>query len=250
MPAAEKPQPAFTCVACGKEQPQENGTAVDTLHPWLTERFRHKHPEAPPDAVICRECLDKLRNEYYAEMLNEEVGSVGDLEKEVIAALRRGGLLTGHSSGGPIKKPTFGQRLADRIAVLGGSWAFIISFSLLLALWMAINTVVLGKKAFDPYPFILLNLALSTLAALQAPVIMMSQNRQEALDRRRSEMDYKVNLKAELQNRELLQMLDQITGQQRELLKRQARVSRSRASTQRASTPARRTRAAGSARSG
>ena len=94
-------------------------------------------------------------------------------------------------------KYTLGQRAADAIAKFAGSWAFIFSFSGVLILWMVVNTL-LAAKAFDPYPFILLNLVLSCVAAIQAPLIMMSQNRQEEKDRRRAENDYKVNLKTEI----------------------------------------------------
>jgi uncharacterized membrane protein len=113
---------------------------------------------------------------------------------------------------------TFGERLADRIADFGGSWRFIIVFGIFILLWMAINTVALLGRPADPYPFILLNLILSCLAALQAPVIMMSQNRQEAKDRLRSEHDYRVNLKAELEIRHLHEKVDHLLLHQWERL--------------------------------
>jgi len=111
---------------------------------------------------------------------------------------------------------TFGQRIADKVAAFGGSWTFIISFAVFLALWMGINSYALhealkiGGKPFDEYPFILLNLALSALAALQAPVIMMSQNRQAAKDRMQADLDYQVNLKAELEVAQLHSKVDRI----------------------------------------
>jgi uncharacterized membrane protein len=104
---------------------------------------------------------------------------------------------------------TFGERVADRVAAFGGSWRFIISFGIVLLGWILINSVwLIRTPPFDPYPFILLNLVLSCLAALQAPVIMMSQNRQEAKDRQRAQNDYLINLKAELEIRSLHQKLD------------------------------------------
>ena len=106
------------------------------------------------------------------------------------------------------KDLTRGQRVADRIASFGGSWTFISFFFLFLILWMSTNVFVLIKKPFDPYPFILLNLILSCLAAIQAPVIMMSQNRKEEKDRKRSQNDYKVNLKAELEIKLLNEKID------------------------------------------
>ena len=102
---------------------------------------------------------------------------------------------------------TFGQRAADKIATFGGSWTFIISFFAILAIWIAINVYTLQNKGFDPYPFILLNLILSCLASIQAPIIMMSQNRQEEKDRELAEWDLKINEKAEAEIREISKKL-------------------------------------------
>ena len=112
------------------------------------------------------------------------------------------------------RKLTFGERLSDQIAEFGGSWKFLISFGAVLVIWIAINGVILVTHAFDPYPFILLNLILSCLAAVQAPIIMMSQNRAEARDRLRAENDYKVNLKAELEIRHLHEKIDHLLRRQ------------------------------------
>ena len=134
-----------------------------------------------------------------------------DMSNEDIISL----LADSRISANPDKeKYTFGQRAADKIAKFAGSWAFIFSFSALLILWM-VGNVILAKRAFDPYPFILLNLVLSCVAALQAPLIMMSQNRQEEKDRRRAENDYKVNLKTEI-------MIEDIHGKMNRILARQA----------------------------
>ena len=102
---------------------------------------------------------------------------------------------------------TFGQRAADQIAKFGGSWTFIISFFLVLTIWISFNVYALHNKGFDPYPFILLNLILSCLASIQAPIIMMSQNRQEEKDRARAEWDLKINEKAEAEIREISKKL-------------------------------------------
>ncbi len=117
------------------------------------------------------------------------------------------------------EKYTLGQRAADKIAKFAGSWAFIFSFTGVLILWMVINTV-LASKAFDPYPFILLNLVLSCVAAIQAPLIMMSQNRQEEKDRRRAENDYKVNLKTEIMIEDLHNKMNTILAKENEIIKR------------------------------
>ena len=115
-------------------------------------------------------------------------------------------------------KSTLGQRAADAIAKFAGSWAFIFSFTGVLILWMVVNTL-LAAKAFDPYPFILLNLVLSCVAAIQAPLIMMSQNRQEEKDRRRAENDYKVNLKTEIMIEDLYDKVNLILAKQAALEK-------------------------------
>ena len=117
------------------------------------------------------------------------------------------------------EKYTLGQRAADAIAKFAGSWAFIFSFAGVLILWMVINTV-LASKAFDPYPYVLLNLVLSCIAAIQAPLIMMSQNRQEEKDRRRAENDYKVNLKTEIMIEDLYDKINVILAKQSQLEKR------------------------------
>ena len=113
---------------------------------------------------------------------------------------------------------TKGQSISDQVATFGGSWKFIISFSIILSVWIAYNTLSPGKERFDPYPFILMNLVLSAIAALQAPIIMVSQNRKEERDRKRSENDYMVNLKAELEVRSLHQKVDLLLEEQIKIL--------------------------------
>lgn len=146
------------------------------------------------------------------KLVNEIISDVKhDMSNEDIISL----LADSRISANPDKeKYTFGQRAADKIAKFAGSWAFIFSFTALLIFWM-VGNVILAKRAFDPYPFILLNLVLSCVAALQAPLIMMSQNRQEEKDRRRAENDYKVNLKTEI-------MIEDIHGKMNRILARQA----------------------------
>ena len=116
------------------------------------------------------------------------------------------------------KKITFGQRASDKLAEFAGSWFFIIAFTLFLIIWVLINVYFL-KNPFDPYPFIMLNLVLSCVAAIQAPLIMMSQNRQEAKDRKRAENDYRVNLKSEFVIDELYRKLEQVSENQKKILK-------------------------------
>ena len=145
------------------------------------------------------------------KLVNEIISDVKhDMSNEDIISL----LADSRISANPDKeKYTFGQRAADKIAKFAGSWAFIFCFTGILILWMVINTV-LASKAFDPYPFILLNLVLSCVAAIQAPLIMMSQNRQEEKDRRRAENDYKVNLKTEIMIEDLYDKVNAILAKQ------------------------------------
>ena len=159
-----------------------------------------------------RKLLREVLNDIRHDMTDEEVLNL--LANSKISVRPEGGK----------KKYTLGQRAADSIAKFAGSWAFIFSFSGVLILWMVIN-VVLAVRAFDPYPFILLNLVLSCVAAIQAPLIMMSQNRQEEKDRRRAENDYKVNLKTEIMIEDLYDKVNAILAKQ-SALERQVREDR------------------------
>jgi uncharacterized membrane protein len=114
------------------------------------------------------------------------------------------------------EQSTFGERLADKVASFGGSWHFILLFGAALLIWVALNSEILGKTAFDPYPYIFLNLMLSMLAAIQAPVIMMSQNRQAAKDRLAARLDYQINLRAELEIMRLHEKVDALQVQRLE----------------------------------
>lgn len=144
-------------------------------------------------------------------------GTKQQQEKALVQSISEGSILSGLTD--EKEAITTAQRIADKVAQFGGSWTFILSFGGFLFCWIVINTVVLLNHPFDPYPFILLNLILSCIAALQAPIIMMSQNRQEEKDRERSKNDYMVNLKAELEIRVLNEKIDHlIQHQQQELL--------------------------------
>ena len=167
---------------------------------------------------ICFNDLQKFRHQYVENLLRAEKGELTDLENEVVESLREHEILTSLPDTEFEADLTLGQRLADRIATFGGSWAFITLFGVVILFWMMTNTFVLATRPFDPYPFILLNLVLSCLAALQAPVIMMSQNRQEARDRSRATHDYQINLKAELEIRHLHQKVDHLLSHQWERL--------------------------------
>lgn len=161
--------------------------------------------------------LKGFKQKYITEHLVKQTGAITDDEKTVLDSIAGDTILADAIEDEDKKPPTFGQRVADKVADFGGSWTFIISFIVFLLLWIAINAFVFLNKGFDPYPFILLNLILSCLAALQAPVIMMSQNRQEEKDRDRAKKDYMINLKAELDLKSLHEKMDTILAFQHKI---------------------------------
>ena len=149
--------------------------------------------------------------EALAERLMRKSGSaLAPQEKNVLIGIQQGIPSSRDASDVALGQSTFGERLSDRVAAMGGSWTFILIFSAILLAWMLLNTDVLSHfgVAFDPYPFIFLNLMLSTVAAIQAPVIMMSQNRQSAKDRLAAALDFEVNLRAELEIMRLHEKID------------------------------------------
>jgi uncharacterized membrane protein len=198
----------------GKEIRRRDLFSLDTLRPSLVDRIRQDHPDLPPDALISREELAYYRTLYVEEMLKAEHGDLTDLDRQVAESIAKHDTLAEDVAEEFDEQRTIGERMSDVIASFGGSWSFIILFGLALGAWMAFNLVVPGSDRFDEYPFILLNLVLSTLAAVQAPIIMMSQKRQEAKDRLRSESDYRVNLKAELEIRHLHEKMDHLISRQ------------------------------------
>ena len=182
------------CPVCGKNKPVSQLVPGELVRPAIVDLIGRDHPNWSRSDVICTEDLNLYRTAFIESLLETEKGELSSLDQEVVDSLKRQELVSGDVNAAFEKELTFGERLADKIADFGGSWTFIISFGVVLFLWMVLNSVLLASKAFDPYPYILLNLLLSSLAAIQAPVIMMSQNRQEDRDRLRSEYDYRINL--------------------------------------------------------
>lgn len=159
------------------------------------------------------------RTKYISTLLNKENEKLSELENKVIDSIKEQTTLSDKIDTEESVPLSFGQRVADHVASFGGSWKFIISFSIFIIIWISLNVLWLSNRQFDPYPFILLNLILSCIAALQAPVIMMSQNRQEEKDRERARKDYMINLKSELEIRILHEKIDHIMiHQQQELM--------------------------------
>jgi uncharacterized membrane protein len=160
---------------------------------------------------------DKIA-ELARQLLELDEGDLSQKEKRVIERTARRLAVTRDVNADYDREATVGERLADRVARVGGSWGFIIGFGVVMFVWMVSNAILLGMDAFDPYPFIFLNLMLSLLAAVQAPVILMSQNREASRDRLAAKNDYEVNLKAEIEIAALHEKLDQIRAHELAIL--------------------------------
>ncbi|MCB1485698.1 MAG: DUF1003 domain-containing protein [Hyphomicrobiaceae bacterium] len=209
-PAKER----IRCAITGKNRPRKEMINIETVRPSLAERIRNDYPDLPIDAMISRRVLDLYRVKYVEELLKEEHGDLSEIERRVADSLASHDTLAENIEAEYEEDRTFGEWMSDELAAFGGSWMFLIVFAFFLAAWMGYNAFVGDQKAFDSYPFILLNLILSTIAAVQAPIIMMSQKRQEAKDRLRSLNDYQVNLKAELEIRHLHEKMDHLISKQ------------------------------------
>lgn len=209
----------ITSVISKKEVQKGEAVQLHGVRDSVFDFIKSKYPEVERDDYLSLSELNTFRREYLADLVEQESGELQLIDRDVMNAVKNNSILFENIQDKIDKKLTVGQRVADSVAQFGGSWTFIISFFVFLLIWMTVNILFLASKAFDPYPFILLNLILSCLAAIQAPIIMMSQNRQEQKDRLRSEHDYKINLKAELEIKLLSEKIDHlIIHQNRKLL--------------------------------
>ena len=202
------------CSISGKEVSRHDLVSLENLRPKLVARIRQDHPELSTDASISKKELGRYRTIYVEELLRAEHGDLTLLDEQVAKSLATHQTLAENIEAEFDVERTFGEKLSDHIANFGGSWTFIISFFVGLMIWIVFNQALSESVRFDPYPYILLNLILSCVAALQAPVIMMSQKRQEVKDRMRSQSDYKIDLKAELEIRHLHEKMDYLMSQQ------------------------------------
>jgi uncharacterized membrane protein len=202
------------CQICKEHKIKAELIPLELIDTPLFEFIKEKFPECLKDGYICKADLKKIRLQYVEEVLKKEKGELTNLENRVLASLKEQETIAQNINIEFDKQLTLGERLSDKLATFGGSWRFIIIFFALLVMWIVLNTINLLGKNFDPYPFILLNLILSCLAAIQAPIIMMSQNRMETKDRIRARNDYAVNLKAELEIRNLNERIDNLLTDQ------------------------------------
>ena len=176
--------------------------------------IRHERPEWDGTHGVCHDCVEQYRAKKFLSYLEAEYRKITDMEQALVSKIARGGRVSRLVDQEFEARMTLGQRVADRVAQFGGSWPFIFLFGAVLFGWMLLNSWVLASHPFDPYPYIFLNLALSALAALQAPVIMMSQNRQAEKDRLHAQQDYEINLMAEFEIRDLHDKLDALRYKQ------------------------------------
>lgn len=206
------------CQICGKQAPEVELVMARSVRPVIIDLVKQSYPGWSDSGFICVDDLNRYRYEYVRSLVETEKGELLDIDKEVLESISKNEILSTLVDPEFESKLTVGQRLSDRIAQFGGSWTFILLFACILAVWVVVNSAAMLLRPFDPYPYILLNLILSCLAAIQAPIIMMSQNRQEAKDRARATHDYQVNLKAELEIRQVHQKLDHLLSHQWERL--------------------------------
>jgi len=183
--------------------------ALDVLRPAIAELIRVEHPSLADRELVPVSMVNSFRARHIESLLRNKAGSLSELDAAVARSIAAEEIIAENTEADYDARRTFGDRAADVIARFGGSWTFLILFAAFLAIWMLISQAQ-GNASFDPYPFILLNLILSTIAAVQAPIIMMSQRRQEQKDRLHARNDYQVNLKAELEIRHLHEKVEHL----------------------------------------
>jgi len=198
------------CQITKKEFPLSELMPGISVREPIAELIRQGNNDWDPNQYISVSELEKYRNRYIKNLLEKEKGELNKLELEVLDSIKHSKILSENVNEIYDEKLKFSGRMADKLAEIGGSWPFILIFFFFILLWMLLNSYFLINRSFDPYPYIFLNLILSCIAAIQAPVIIMSQNRQETKDRLRSQYDYQVNLKAELEIRQLHEKMDHL----------------------------------------
>ena len=212
-----KENTTFKSAVSGLEFPENEKVIGKSIRIPIVKLIQKDCPSFKTSESIATSELNAYREKYIALFLQSEIGELTDIHKNVIKSIHTDKSFVSKVED-KVDNRTYGQVIADKVANFGGSWTFIISFFVFILIWIASNVYLLMNKGFDPYPFILLNLILSCLAALQAPIIMMSQNRQEEKDRERAKKDYMINLKSELEIRMLDEKIDHLIMQQQQEL--------------------------------
>ncbi|MBC7553528.1 MAG: DUF1003 domain-containing protein [Taibaiella sp.] len=198
------------CIIRGEHFNEVDGVLWKHLRPSIQQYLRTLNDQWPEESFISYKALNDLLRAYVTDMASQQIREQQTLAKKVQDRFANDNTLKPLLHDLPQSELTFGEKLSDQIAEFGGSWTFITIFFVVLVGWMFLNALILRGNAFDPFPFIFLNLVLSCLAAIQAPIIMMSQNRQGIKDRLQSEYDFRVNLKAETEVRILHEKLDHL----------------------------------------
>ena len=209
-----KQRKTIICQICNKQKNPNEVISAELVSEPVVDIIKKTNHDWSSGGFICLSDLNQFRAQYIKNILETEKGELSTLEEQVMKSLKENELLSKNINIEFDKQLTVGEKLADRLSNRAGSWSFLIGFSIALIIWVVVNVVILANKAFDPYPFIFLNLILSCVAAMQAPVILMSQNRQETKDRIRSEQDYRINLRAELEIRYLHEKIDHLLSSQ------------------------------------
>ncbi|MGX7265844.1 DUF1003 domain-containing protein [Enterococcus crotali] len=196
------------------KQSDNNEIQLKNIEEEIQQFILKQHPDLTENSIILFPELLNYRLDYIKAMITSDSQTMEKLNENIVQNIKNNETISNNLNTTVEKNLTLGQKTADKIAKFGGSWPFIFLFIAVLVIWIVINSTQLFGKPFDSYPFILLNLALSCLAAIQAPVIMMSQNRQEARDREQANNDYKVNLKAEIEVNLLHEKMDYLINSQ------------------------------------
>ncbi len=208
----------FKSAISNVEFPEHDRVSGKTIRTSILNLILEDFPDFDVNDSISVQELNVYREKYISKFLQTEISQLSKLEKDVVRSLGDDTSFVAKVEE-EVDARNYGQIVADKVAAFGGSWTFIIAFFVFITIWIGSNVIIFTNKEFDPYPFILLNLILSCVAALQAPVIMMSQNRQEEKDRERAKKDYMINLKSELEIRMLDDKIDHLVmHQQQELI--------------------------------
>jgi uncharacterized membrane protein len=206
--------PKVNCSLCDSLVESRTLASPQKLENRILDLIKQDRPAWEAKRGICSNCLEQYRAKKFVGYLEAEYQKMSDLEQAIVSKITRRGRVSKLVHQDFDQQMKLGDRLADRVAQFGGSWRFIGIFTVIIIIWMGVNSFLIAKHPFDPYPYILLNLVLSTLAALQAPVIMMSQNRQAHKDRMQANQDYEINLMAEIEIRDLHDKLDSLRFKQ------------------------------------
>lgn len=207
-------QETFPCQICGKQKKKTDLVSAELIQTSIINKITKEHPTWSVEGYICHTDLNRFRKEYIRELLEKEKNEYTSLKETDKLSVKEGDHLPKSINIEFERELTFGEHLADRIAGFAGSWSFIAVFAGIIFLWVTLNSYILLTRPFDPYPYILLNLFLSVLTAIQAPIIIMSQNRLEMRDRLHDERDYQVSLHTDLEIHRLHKKIDYLMTSQ------------------------------------